>query len=276
MAIIEKYDKKEMLFDKNVIGFADSYYTLWNIICYEYYKKVGENYIPAKREYSFVYYQNLAKDKDLAVKKFAIMFPNDKIEVDELVRGKRRSFNEVEKIDYPSNIMQGGKWDGIELKEIKDIEYLYWCYYNMDLTKERKDNIEKILLDAGFKMWENGDILREDDYNDRMEVKKNNDLLDSYKKGYIRENGEKINLKARVHDIWCYRGYLDSYMQKILLITEDNEIIYIDSSTDNREKYGLVKGMEIMVKGTLKHHSYVKINKETQMTKVLRAKIEVL
>ena len=109
------------------IGFANKFYTLWDVIeCPIYITDAYGNHHLARVDMQFNYIQNVAFDKADAIAKY----PNAPI--DEQLRGKTRSYESTGEDVRTTDIIWFGKYTGRLLSEIaeKDFLYILWLYGN--------------------------------------------------------------------------------------------------------------------------------------------------
>lgn len=113
------------------IGFANKYYTAWEIS-----EEIVQESWGAYKITHYIYLRNLSFDFETAKSKFDGVFV-------EGLRGKSKSFETKEKIFDPT-MFQYGKYRGMKFSEVDDYDYLMW-YYNQDPGEKQKENIKKIL-----------------------------------------------------------------------------------------------------------------------------------
>lgn len=121
-----------------VIGFANKYYTLWD---------VTSNVIESKySKYTLVtnaYIKNISMDID-KVKEF---YPDT--EIDESLRGHSCTFEYTkERKEINTDKFNFGRYEDQLISECDDSDYLCWFFNNCD--GERKQNVEARLVELGF------------------------------------------------------------------------------------------------------------------------------
>ena len=142
---------------EKIVGFADSYYTLWNVVVDEnYITDAYGNYYLSSREHKFFYVKNISKSLDKVKEKYPTL------SIDDSLRGKKRSFSSQEKIDKPDGYFWFGKYYGHSIDDIleKDFQYCLWALDNTNIRglkdhpkilahfKVQKDVETKKILDA--------------------------------------------------------------------------------------------------------------------------------
>ena len=109
------------------IGFANKYYTLWDCTTNEHTDDRGIRYIT----YSNVYLKNISFDLDKAQK----LYPG--APVDESLKGHTRSFN-TNKVIYPDNVFNFGKYCGKRFDECSDYDYMAWYFQQVDKVQQEE------------------------------------------------------------------------------------------------------------------------------------------
>lgn len=104
------------------IGFANKYYTLWQLS--ERLVDTPCGGCEIVKEYTYV--KNISMDEDTAKNKY----PG--VEYDEELRGKTGSFtiytNRKKKVEYEPNVYHFGKYEGKSFEEVGDVEYAVWFF----------------------------------------------------------------------------------------------------------------------------------------------------
>ena len=153
---------------QQVIGFAGTFYTLWNL-CEEkkYYTAPDGKHYPSHIVYHYSYIKNISKD----VQKTRSLYPG--VSIDEDLKGKTQSFSwEKKDVDLTPEILKFGKYAGYDVRELVKIDFDYILYmidnYGCNKTWEiamttpeyiqhlnvQQDNLNKKL--ASFKPFESG------------------------------------------------------------------------------------------------------------------------
>lgn len=111
---------------KNIIGFANVFYTLWTVEEFQVHKtdNNGNAHLSAI-EYKYTYIKNISTD----LEKVKLEFPNTELDLD--LRGNV-GFSRFEQIELPINIFWSGKYDGFLIDTVIDIDFDYclWCVKN--------------------------------------------------------------------------------------------------------------------------------------------------
>lgn len=116
---------------RKLIGFATEYYTLWNEITIEHFKDINGVWTQTGTTIKYNYIQNLSKDENSALAKFAEKFNVniEDIEVDESLRGiPSRSFEKYIKRELPFNVFPWGRFMFFPIMECDDIYQLKRVY----------------------------------------------------------------------------------------------------------------------------------------------------
>lgn len=209
------------------IGFANKYYTAWEIS-----EEIVQKSWGAYKVTHYIYLRNLSFDFETAKSKFNGVFI-------EGLRGKSKSFETKENIFDPT-MFQYGKYRGMKFSEVDDYDYLMW-YYNQDPGEKQKENIKKILEQHEYYFDE---FLCYD--KDKWERKQNRLRADDEAKQRILNND--IDFVATRN---LTVGILDESQGFIV----ENHIIYkfenIQTSWFNGYQYGLptIKGKGKRIKG---------------------------
>lgn len=112
---------------KQVVGFTNVYYTLWDYEAVPQYRTDSYgNHHHCGTDHKFYYIKNISID----LQKVKAQYPN--LPLDESLRGKTSSFSRNEKVDLPNNIFWGGKYTGKLIDEIliSDFKYCMWAMEN--------------------------------------------------------------------------------------------------------------------------------------------------
>lgn len=135
------------------IGFANEYYTLWDVETttnynsrYGYKESVVRNYIFRK---------NISKSLD----KVRELYPDT--EIDENLRGHHSSWSCRETFEIPTEYFAFGRNQGEPIKECCDDKYLQW-YWDNEINDDRRNYINEILLSRGYVFRLNKWMLKED------------------------------------------------------------------------------------------------------------------
>ena len=115
------------------IGFANKYYTLWNVSEETVYRTVNDVHFASGTKTTFTYYQNLSTDLEKAISKAKSMGVTI-LEVDEDLRGKTRSFSSVKNRDdiYTDEQFKFGRYEALQIADCEDVDYLVWYFGETD------------------------------------------------------------------------------------------------------------------------------------------------
>ena len=121
-----------------VIGFANKFYTLWDVT-----SKVVESKYSKDTLVTNTYIKNISMDID----KVKELYPD--VEIDESLRGHSCTFEYTkERKEINTDKFNFGKYEGKLISECTDKSYLCWFFDNCD--GERKQNAEARLVELGF------------------------------------------------------------------------------------------------------------------------------
>ena len=121
-----------------VIGFANKFYTLWDVT-----SKVVESKYSKDTLVTNTYIKNISMDID----KVKELYPG--VEIDESLRGHSCTFEYIkEQKEINTDKFSFGKYEGKLISECTDNSYLRWFFDNCD--GERKQNVEARLVELGF------------------------------------------------------------------------------------------------------------------------------
>lgn len=156
------------------IGFGGKFYTLWNV-------GRPNNYGSQNAKYE----GKISIDLETAKSKY----PNAKISLH--LKGK--SWELHEKITYPNDCFQFGRYAGQKLSDISDIEYMKWYSSNTRHTKELKN----VMFELGFSIYEDQFLLQ-------SEIKEVNELR---KREYQKANCTvRVTLVSNINtDSFCIK-----------------------------------------------------------------------
>lgn len=124
-----------------VIGFANKFYTLWNVT--EETRPLGNgcNYIITH----FNFIKNISFDKETALAKH----PGAKL--DESLRGRTLSFNTQKKVWDNVDTFRFGKYSGQKIEENNDLNYISW-YWGSDISMDHKEFVGEVLKKHGYEI----------------------------------------------------------------------------------------------------------------------------
>lgn len=164
------------------IGFANKYFTLWNVDERTEYRDAGGVFLPFQKIY-FHYIKNLAMDEKKAKTK-AIFEGVEDFNVDHDLRGKTSSFSSERAMfskmpTDKSPFFEFGKYSGQKITAVEDRQYLFWYYQESQNIHCRR----RLLDEFGFKEW--NDQIVEPELFEQMEYR-------NYVRSEILETGEGI------------------------------------------------------------------------------------
>ena len=120
------------------IGFANKFYTLWDVT-----SKVVESKYSKYTIVTNTYIKNISTNID----KVKELYPG--VEIDESLRGHSCTFEYIkERKEINTDKFNFGKYEGQLISECNDESYLIWFFDNCDV--ERKKNVEERLVKLGF------------------------------------------------------------------------------------------------------------------------------
>lgn len=118
-----------------VIGFAGTFYTLWDVRKDEVYYTApnGKHYLTGYTYY-YTYLRNISTDLDKAKS----LYPD--LGIDEGLKGKTQSWVSENKEDLCPHIMKFGKYAGLDVADIlnRDFQYLVWLCINGSYSANRQ------------------------------------------------------------------------------------------------------------------------------------------
>ena len=236
------------------IGFANKYYTLWDVS--EVYNTPVDKFAYRERQ-DFTYIQNLSFDLDKAKQKIKGEF-----KIDLELKGNS-TFSKISDIisNVPDNIFKFGKYAGKDINDINDINYTKW-YYDETFNPVAKE----LLLKNGYKEKEDIEhiLYTSEEYDELLNNKKQEDYLDSLKSGHFHENGEKVELKLKQVDAFSFDGTYGTTHVMTFASEDGKKYKYMGSKPPAIYEDGFYN-----VKATIKHDSY----NEVDETKLLRIKV---
>jgi len=150
------------------IGFANKFYTLWNIT--EETKPLGNGHSYIITHYTFI--KNISFDKETAIAKY----PNAIL--DENLRGKTISWNTTKEVWDNVDTFRFGKYKYSKITD-SDLNYLTW--YWDQINGEHKEYVGKILEANGYEIRKWRSVLGYDSFylvspEDLEKEKENNEI----------------------------------------------------------------------------------------------------
>lgn len=146
--------------NNHVIGFAGTFYTLWNVDVKPSYNKNGDC---TGHHLNYVYIKNISTDAD----KVKSLYPE--LDIDITLTGKR-SFTLFRPVaeTFADDVFGFGKYKGQSIVSCKDIDYVYWAFESGYFTEANKVYAERVLTGAGYYIVD-GFVCSPEDYERLME-----------------------------------------------------------------------------------------------------------
>lgn len=146
-----------------VIGFATSFYTLWDVTEERLYSTIrtanGEVHSPAGTRYHCRYIKNISTDLDKVIE----LYPD--LSIDENLRGKSNSFEylkgDLPTVTYSSELFSRGYAKGQVIANCEDLRVLQWGFNNEN-SSERISIISETILNKFGLVYVNGSWLTKD------------------------------------------------------------------------------------------------------------------
>lgn len=275
---------------RKLIGFATEYYTLWNEATIEHYRtnEKGEHF-HAGTTIKYTYIQNLSKDEDTALEKFAKRFKVniEDIEVDESLRGiPSRSFEKYIARAIPADEFPFGRFQYCKIADCDDVFQLKRVYQGEGAiggNRESKSTPARRRVLARRKLVQLGELIRFDHMADLWDNDKGEWLKEAVPTKYIlkweyerilkvqasawaHNTGDKITTELR----WIKSTGYESAYGYVSIVTyasrDGIEYIYQGTTPPN-----IPKDDEFYkVQGTIKNTEYKEIKQNTiQRVKLL-------
>ena len=173
----------------NVIGFANKFYTLWDVSKHTETTEYG-----SITYYSYTYIKNISMDNNTAFAKY----PG--VEYDENLRGKTISFKTTPVITYTDvTKFRFGKYATVSIDDVNDLNYTMWYYDNIEDSTHR-DYVKSVLINKYGYIEYNGSLYTEEDYatileenahfDNVMKMINNNEVLTFVAESNPNEYGE--------------------------------------------------------------------------------------
>ncbi len=157
------------------IGFANTFYTLWDVTTTTEYTSGGASY----QKVSYTYYQNLSSDENQAIEKAKTMGCKDLV-IDSELKGVSRSFEKTTKPIYEDWQFRFGKYENDDIRKCNDIDYLKWFYSE----NKNKYACERVLeLDDTLDVYGDEIMTKERVFEIKKYVDSRNKLLEMGKRG---------------------------------------------------------------------------------------------
>ena len=251
------------------IGFANKYYTLWNVS--GPHKVDYDTHIATVM--SHTYLQNLSFDLEKAKSKVTEMLGNDKFDIDLSLRGSQ-SFQKSLKIEYNPGVVLFGRHRGESLEELierGDDGYTLW-YYNTTKGTDRFDpEFEEQLINRGLLFKLSDDTIMERKELDRYL----SDIFtkEIYELGHWESEGERVTKELTARKIWSYESTF-GHVDVLEMIDSDGRLFYVRGSMKGIERVS--EGDVVVITGTVAHKQWFDRNlgKERQETQLKRPSLE--
>lgn len=246
-----------------VIGFANEYYTLWDITTdVSVYGTQGS--YKSFQTIRYTYLQNLSKDLDSAIEKAKQMGATC-LEPDHELYGRNGSWECQKRLDskLPNNLspfFEFGKYQDKLISEIQDVSYMFW-YYNESKNRYAKN----ILIANGYR--ELGfSLVTQEKYDEAMNTEMVNNILRQEKFIDVDADG---NLK--LGDGIAYKAFNYMGVNINFIFNQFKEMFYQGFSY----ALPLVNGNAKKIKGK-KIRLYFEIAQEGFRIEYLVNKVEIL
>ncbi len=268
------------------IGFATEFYTLWDITVEKVYggnvvmNGVGPNVIGYNTKYGYI--KNISKDREKAID----AYPG--IEIDEDLRGRSRSWEKFDKVDYPVDCFSFGQLSGVKISEATDVWQICRAMTN-EKGARRRASARRRLIELGelvryphtetkrinvnwAKRDESGNCL-EDDYQDveyrvSYATPKFVEIAEAKKKqsaqDYLFNDGEKVSLSIKEVGRFGFQSTYGYTSIRVYETSEGKTVKYMGSNPID-----LPDGFTT-IKATIKHKEY-RGNKETHLLRMKTA-----
>ena len=246
------------------IGFANEFFTLWDVTREVRYSGTEGNYMPYE-VVIYTYYQNLSKDEDKAILKAQKMGLGT-LTVDKHLYGRNRSWTSSPKklyTDLPKELdtcFSFGKYSNKLINDCNDLSYLQW-YFNETKNRYALD----LLLANGYELLEDYMYTSEEAKKVREKIAFNKIAI----KGAHYNNGDKVELKIKEVSRYDYLGNYGT-VHVITYIADDNKVFkYVGGSPKEIGKEFTT------VKATIKHKELNTYNEDGLLTetRLLRIKL---
>lgn len=224
------------------IGFANQYYTLWNVTK----TKVAINPFQVIERSHFTYIQNLSKDLEKAKEKISGDFV-----LDLELRGDVREFytDGEPSQEIPESVFKFGKYIYQDITSCKDFDYVKWYYSETD-----NEFALEVLLKNGFELVD-GILYDLDD------AEKQKHYL-SLKRGHLFENKKRVELKIKTIKAFGFEGYYGYTFIRVYETECGKEVKYMGSNPPEIS-YEVFEA----VKATIKHDNYNGVD-ETKLQRI--------
>lgn len=115
----------------HIIGFANKFYTLWDYQKEVHYSTTADyKHVATGVTHKYFYIKNISTDID----KVKSLYPN--VGIDDSLKGKVRSWEHREKIDYPTEYFPYGRLEGELIMEATDVWQLNRLYEESDVRRK--------------------------------------------------------------------------------------------------------------------------------------------
>lgn len=249
------------------IGFANKYYTLWDVS--EPYKVYTSKHTYYEKV-DYIYIQNLSFDLDKSIEKAAMLGCKTN-EVDHELYGRSNSFSKKSSIRYdeltgyqiPPDISVA--MSGIDIRTCNSINILWAIYFKKDIVFNKENPVnphwKRPIVYARQRLVELGELIKFDGkyiscekIEEYKEKKKLEDIKNNATSGHIGENGQREQLNLKILEKFGFQGWDYRYnmvwMNVHIFIDDKNRIFkYVGEKNYNFEEF-------TKIKGTFKHSEY--------------------
>lgn len=239
------------------IGFANEFYTLWDVTVEPMYVSVNGQHRQSGNKTIRTYFQNLSTNLNKAKDRFTELTGISAPEPDEDLKGISKSWTTTEDFEvYSSEEFNFGKYAGKNISECEDIEYLKWMFN--EISGDRRELVSKVLVTSGMVRYDEDTICSKE----KAKLFKHNASL---KTGHHYTAGEKVELDLTVRSAFNFNGHFGTtYVYEFY--TSNLEVVkYMGSKC-----HDINEGDTLSVKATIKHSEY----QGEKETKLLRIKIK--
>jgi hypothetical protein len=172
------------------IGFANQFYTLWDVLQEEHYTTdaYGKHW-HSGTSYKYLYCKNVS----ISLDKVKALYPG--VPINEELRGITRSFEKSTNnaSPFPSDFFGIGKYTGRKFSDVDDESYYSWFLTNKAVG-EQKELIESILVDRYNWVKFEDEVYQTQEQAD--EIKYNQQRYDARQKLYVELIDKTIDVEV--------------------------------------------------------------------------------
>lgn len=247
------------------IGFANKYFTLWEVT--GPHKVDYDTHIATIMKYTYI--QNLSFDRHKAVQKVRDRVGNNYV-VNLSLRGAK-SFEKSMKVEYKPDKFLFGQYLNQPFEEVDDVGYLLWYYRNTVGTEKESPILKEYLVKIGaFLELSDGEVIEIDNIDKYL---KDTFTKEVYNLNHFGQESERVTLEMRVRSIWSYEG-MYGWVDVVEMVDRDNRLFYVRGSMKGVED--LKEGDIIVITGTISHKQWFdnKLGDVRRETQLKRPKLE--